>query len=288
MQIVTIYQNEKNELVVNARDLHSYLEVKSRFNDWIRIGIESCELEENLDYTHYQNEKLKLSFSNDLENIPTRKKVDNLPVILRGSRSDQKDYLLTLDAAKELAMVNRGPKSKTIRKYFIECEKQLIEGKQKAELARRESMTEVEILRERAVLSLRLADEIEQRQKLNDRIDSGALFDKLNLVTDSRPVISIEDIRQNYFLGFSNLVVDQFLRYINHPKREMVVAGKFPKNMYIEENLFEAAHRLWEECEKIKTKKYVELSHKSFIDRKAFMPIDIAEEIWGYGIINGN
>lgn len=287
MQIVAVYQNEKNELVVNARDLHSYLEVKTHFKDWIQRGIETCELEEQTDYYLYNNES-PLFIRESVEKVPAQKRADNLPLIFKAAHNAQKDYILTIDAAKELAMVNRGPKSKAIRKYFIECEKQLIEDRQKAELARRENMTEVEILRERAVLSLRLADEIEQRQKLNDRIDSGALFDKLNLVTDSRPVISIEDIRQNYFLGFSNLVVDQFLRYINHPKREMVVAGKFPKNMYIEENLFEAAHRLWEECEKIKTKKYVELSHKSFIDRKAFMPIDIAEEIWGYGIINGN
>jgi hypothetical protein len=160
----------------------------------------------------------------------------------------------------------------------------VFEKQQKEEVERRENMTEVEILRENAKLTLRLADEIEKKQQLNDRISSGALFDKLNLVNDTRSVISIEDIRLNYFFGFSNLVIDQFLRYINHPKREMVVADRFPKNMYIDENLFEAAHRLWEECEKIKNKKYVELYHKSFIDRKAFMPIDIAKEVWGYGL----
>jgi hypothetical protein len=41
---------------------------------------------------------------------------------------------------------------------------------------------------------------------------------------------------------------------------------------------------LWDECDKVKSKKFVELSHKCFIDREAFMPIDIAEEVWGYEI----
>ncbi len=165
----------------------------------------------------------------------------------------------------------------------------VFEDKQQAEITRRERMTEIEVLRENAKIALensklstRLADEMESKQKLITKIDEGALFEKLNQIQDNRPVISIEDIRENYFLGFSSIAITQFLRYINHPKREVVVAGKFPKLMYIDENLFEAAHKLWTECEKVNNKKYVELFHKCFIDRKTIMDKDIAVEVWNY------
>ncbi|AWY01572.1 hypothetical protein A8139_17585 [Marinomonas primoryensis] len=39
------------------------------------------------------------------------------------------NYFITLDMAKELAMVERNEKGKQARRYFIDCEKQLHEQK---------------------------------------------------------------------------------------------------------------------------------------------------------------
>ena len=38
------------------------------------------------------------------------------------------EYFITLDMAKELAMVENNDKGSQARKYFIECEKQLTQG----------------------------------------------------------------------------------------------------------------------------------------------------------------
>ena len=84
---------------VNARELHAFLEVQTRFNDWIKNRIEQYDFVENQDFT---------TVSKNLEN---------------GGRSIE--YHTTLDMAKELAMVERTEKGKQARQYFIECEKQL-------------------------------------------------------------------------------------------------------------------------------------------------------------------
>lgn len=86
---------------VNARDLHAFLEVKSRFNDWIANRIKDFDFQENQDY------------------LTLTKK------IVSGGLA--KEYFLTLNMAKELSMVERNEKGKQARQYFIRCEKQLRE-----------------------------------------------------------------------------------------------------------------------------------------------------------------
>lgn len=82
---------------INARELHSSLEVKKAFTTWINTALENAGAIENEDFT-----KLKCS--------------------LEGS-GYQYDYILTLDMAKHIAMMSKVPKSKVIRDYFIQIEK---------------------------------------------------------------------------------------------------------------------------------------------------------------------
>ena len=97
--IKVTYEEEK--ALVSARELHEFLEVKSRFNDWIKNRINKYELEENIDYTKI------------------------LVQCIRGQ--NEYDYVLLLDTAKELSMVENNEKGKQARKYFIQCEKKLKE-----------------------------------------------------------------------------------------------------------------------------------------------------------------
>lgn len=88
--------NEVKE-TVSARELYLFLEVKSRFNDWITSRISTFSFEEDQDFTTH---------------------TENLV-----SGGQQKEYFLTIDMAKELSMVERNDKGKQARQYFIECEK---------------------------------------------------------------------------------------------------------------------------------------------------------------------
>ena len=86
---------------VSARELHTFLEVNTKFADWIKNRINEYDFVENQDF---------LTVSKNLEN---------------GGRSIE--YYITLDMAKELSMVERNDKGKQARRYFIECEKKLRE-----------------------------------------------------------------------------------------------------------------------------------------------------------------
>ncbi|OLL54168.1 antA/AntB antirepressor family protein [Bartonella henselae] len=87
---------------VNARDLHTFLEVGKKFADWITERINKYDFVENRDYIVFPN------FGKNLQ----------------GGRPS-KEYHLTLNVAKELSMVENNKKGREARLYFIECEKKL-------------------------------------------------------------------------------------------------------------------------------------------------------------------
>lgn len=91
---------------VNARELHAFLAVGKDFTNWIKDRIEAYGFAEGRDFT--TGESLSTP---DLASAKARPQM-------------RKDYHLTLDMAKELAMVERNEKGKQARQYFIECERQ--------------------------------------------------------------------------------------------------------------------------------------------------------------------
>ena len=96
-----------DEPSVNARDLHEFLEVESRFTDWVIRCITDYAFVENQDFVVILNSEYNSK-----------------------GGPKPKDYYLTLDTAKELAMVERTPKGREARQYFIACERRLRRGLQ--------------------------------------------------------------------------------------------------------------------------------------------------------------
>ena len=93
---------------VNARELHEFLGNKTRFNDWIKNRIHEYEFKENIDFVGFT------------ENLVKPQNQEN-----KGGRPT-KEYFITLDMAKELAMVERTEKGREARRYFIDCEQQML------------------------------------------------------------------------------------------------------------------------------------------------------------------
>lgn len=95
--LIPIYTNENDQRIVNARELYSFLEVRKDFSNWIKDRIKKYDFIEGVDYS---------------------------PILAKsnGGRPST-EYLLTIDTAKEIAMVQNNDKGREIRRYFIEIEK---------------------------------------------------------------------------------------------------------------------------------------------------------------------
>lgn len=91
-------QDHDGQQCVNARELHGFLESKQEFSNWVKSRITKYGFTEGVDFT--------------------------IDKFING-KATQKDYLISIDMAKELSMVEQNEKGKQARQYFIECEKQL-------------------------------------------------------------------------------------------------------------------------------------------------------------------
>ena len=97
--LITIKDNA-GQPGVDARELHEFLQSKRQFADWIKSRIEKYGFDENHDYVLIS------------QNCETR-----------SGGTVRKEYTLSLDMAKELAMVENNEQGRKARRYFIEVEK---------------------------------------------------------------------------------------------------------------------------------------------------------------------
>lgn len=93
--------NDQPTLTCDGRALHEFLEVGRDFSNWIKSRIEKYGFTEGIDFVR---------FANSGESAP-------------GGDNRTIDYTLTLDMAKQLAMVENNEKGVQVRRYFIECER---------------------------------------------------------------------------------------------------------------------------------------------------------------------
>lgn len=96
----------QTQALVNARDLHQFLESKQHFADWIKNRINEYGFTQDVDFLGVHT-----VMSTEAGFFGRREKTVT-------------DYHLSLDMAKELCMVERNDKGRQARRYFIEMEKQ--------------------------------------------------------------------------------------------------------------------------------------------------------------------
>jgi phage anti-repressor protein len=100
--IISVYEDEEARTLVNAREMHEFLESGQDFSDWIKSRVEKYKFLEGEDFS-----------------IILWKSTGGRPA---------REYLLSIDMAKEIAMVENNDKGRQVRRYFIECERRLKAG----------------------------------------------------------------------------------------------------------------------------------------------------------------
>jgi phage anti-repressor protein len=91
-----------------ARALHAFMSVLRDFTNWIKGRIQKFGFVEGIDFII-----IKLDSPNRANQV-------------HGGDRKSVDYHLTLDMAKELSMVENNAKGREARRYFMECEKQVL------------------------------------------------------------------------------------------------------------------------------------------------------------------
>ena len=107
MELIKIIERDGRQLV-SGRELHEFLEIKTKYKDWFPRMVE-YGFEEEIDFIKVAQKRA----TNNLKNPVTT-------VI---------DHAISIDMAKEISMIQRTEKGKAARQYFINCEKKLKEVK---------------------------------------------------------------------------------------------------------------------------------------------------------------
>ena len=142
-------ENKNGELLVSARDLHEGLGVTERFNSWF-------------------NRMLKYGFEKEVDFTS----VKSFTVVNNGAKKEIDEYVLKIDMAKEIAMIQRNEKGKQVRRYFIECEKKIKETMNQPTLTKKQQLQ----------LSILNGDELE-------RISSLKMYETLVIEEATKPLL---------------------------------------------------------------------------------------------------
>ena len=100
--LIRIQTNENCEQVVSGRELHEFLEVRTKYADWIDRKIKKYGFSENRDFV-----------------LVSQKWETNNP---RNPYTEVQDHVMKISMAKEISMTENSEKGRRARLYFIKCE----------------------------------------------------------------------------------------------------------------------------------------------------------------------
>jgi len=182
--------------IVNARDLHAFLEVGKEFANWFKDRVKKYGFVENVDYT-------PIFFDVKGVRIPLAK---NGKLRTSGFQKVFRiEYAITLDCAKELSMVQNNEKGREARRYFIDVDKKYRALKE--ELVRK---PEILFTMSETAKILNLSD-------YYGKVGRNALFNILyfqKIVNEKNRALK-KYVDKGYFVNYPTRVTEEGLKWLN-------------------------------------------------------------------------
>jgi anti-repressor protein len=171
-ELIKIETNENGQQTVSGRELHEFLEVVTRYNDWFQRMTEYGFVS-GIDYDEINIE------------VDTQKRVRTYK---------QKDHIMTIDMAKEISMLQRTEKGKQARRYFIACEKQLQAKQDSYLIADPIERAKAWIAEQEKVRALTTTVKV-QEQQINELKPKASYYDT---ILQNKSLMTITQIAKDY------------------------------------------------------------------------------------------
>ena len=183
-ELISITTNEVGEPTVLGRELHEFLGVTTRYNDWFPRMVE-YGFTEGKDFNLLKNEQVRFEGNREV----TRELID---------------HLLTIDMAKELAMIQRTDRGKQARQYFIQVEKDYNSPEKIMARALR--------IAEKELSTLKLENKV-QAQQIAELQPKATYYD---LILQCPSLLSVTEIAKDYGMsakGLNKILHDQGIQF---------------------------------------------------------------------------
>ena len=201
---------EKNgQKAVNARDLHSFLQVGKDFSTWIKNRIDKYDFIEGKDF-----QTLYLDYQGNLLNIRLPQNGDS-----ENQQVSKIEYALSISMAKELSMIENNERGKQARKYFIACEEN------KHELSRKDLALMVLQAEEEKE---RLALEVQKKEE-----------EKQAIIEETKPAVVFTECVKN---ASTNILVRDLAKLIT---QNGYIIGEYRLYDWLVENKYLIRHKRW-------------------------------------------